>query len=91
MRAVLLAVLLYALPAQASYLEVHYFCGKPRHMIGFLDGQYVSAKWKHIVTNSELLEFFNKVLEQLPLVNGQKELRRFDDDLPPGYTCPVSA
>lgn len=90
MRAVLLAVLLYALPAHASYLEVHYFCGKPTHMIGFMDGQYVSAKWRDVVTNSDLLAFFNKVLEQLPVVNGTKELRRFDADLPPGYTCPVS-
>ncbi len=91
MRAILLALMLISAPLHASYLEVHYECGKPKHMIGFLNGQYVSAKWKHVVTNTELLEFFNKVLEELPLVNGQKEMTRVDVDLPAGYTCPVSA
>ena len=90
MRAVLLAVLLFVSPAYAeSHLEIHTQCGKPIHLIGFLNGQYLSVRFEAYVRNAEVRAFFEKIYADLPRVEGKRVVSEFAHPLPYGYTCPV--
>ena len=92
MRALLLAVLLFALPAHAqSFLEIHFQCGKPIHISGWLDGTYLSVSVETYAANSEVRAFFEKVYADLPRVDGKRQITQFSRPLPYGLTCPVSA
>ncbi len=89
MRAVLLAVLLSALPAHASYLEIHTYCGKPTYYLGVVDGKVEGRTPTEIALNSSLVKFFERVLRGLPLVNGKPEYYVVAQDKLLGLSCPV--